>query len=590
MILTATINEVKRRILFDNPQAVVAVKGDYEVNGIAFAFPAIYEDDFDLSTAVKTVYYKATDGIIYNHVVTATDTDTGYPLWVFKDEINKGAFGDVEFALVCDKVEGGNIVKRWVSMITAFKVQRSIEIDEATQEDNEQTYSERLAYLMTQMANMQATVNGLASGAPTPESLVANMQEGHIYVYTGTETGYTAGHLYYYVNGALTDGGQYGGTTVDTTLTVSGAAADAKVVGDEIAEIKEDLSAVSEKSMLAETLQSELFELGMINESGQSTNNQKRIRTKNYIDVSSGKYNAIGYEILSGRRVYIFFYNSAKQLIKGTFWLLNDGITFFPSGTYYIRYMVASVGDSPALTPTSNYNDVTIYFGVPAVTEFNHIVDKTKWLAFGDSITYGVYSTGINANTNNRIGWANMLAGSLGYDITNMGSRGMGYMVTGQDPDNSSGSRVSFSTLVDRAISGGGDYNLVTIMLGTNDFNTANITLASVQASLSTELEKLVNAYPNARVIVITPLNMCNVGDATTKYALNQASANDWTLAELAVAIKTTCGGYGIECINVSDGFLFNTLNIASMLPDKIHPSYNAHKLIAKSMSHYLIM
>ena len=89
MILTATINEVKRRILFDNPQAVVAVKGDYEVNGIAFAFPAIYEDDFDLSTAVKTVYYKATDGIIYNHVVTATDTDTGYPLWVFKDEINK---------------------------------------------------------------------------------------------------------------------------------------------------------------------------------------------------------------------------------------------------------------------------------------------------------------------------------------------------------------------------------------------------------------------------------------------------------------------------------------------------------------------
>lgn len=244
MILTATINEVKRRILFDNPQAVVAVKGDYEVNGIAFAFPAIYEDDFDLSTAVKTVYYKATDGIIYNHVVTATDTDTGYPLWVFKDEINKGAFGDVEFALVCDKVEGGNIVKRWVSMITAFKVQRSIEIDEATQEDNEQTYSERLAYLMTQMANMQATVNGLASGAPTPESLVANMQEGHIYVYTGTETGYTAGHLYYYVNGALTDGGQYGGTTVDTTLTVSGAAADAKVVGDEIAEIKEDLSAL----------------------------------------------------------------------------------------------------------------------------------------------------------------------------------------------------------------------------------------------------------------------------------------------------------------------------------------------------------
>ena len=243
MILTATINEVKRRITFDNPQVVVAVKGDYEVNGVAFAFPAIYEDDFDLSTAVKTVYYKATDGNIYNHIVAETDTDTGYPLWVFKDEINKGAYGDVEFALVCDKVENGAIVKRWVSMITAFRVQKSIEIDEAAQEDNEQTYSERLAYLMTQMANMQATVSGLASGAPTPVSLASAMTDtSKLYVYTGSESGYTAGHWYYYNGSAWTDGGLYGGISVDATLTVSGAAADAKVTGDEIAEIKEDLN------------------------------------------------------------------------------------------------------------------------------------------------------------------------------------------------------------------------------------------------------------------------------------------------------------------------------------------------------------
>lgn len=80
-------------------------------------------------------------------------------------------------------------------------------------------------------------------GTPIPESLVANMTEGHAYIYTGTEPGYTAGHVYYYVDGALTDGGQYGGTTVDATLTQSGQAADAKVTGDKIAEIKEDLSA-----------------------------------------------------------------------------------------------------------------------------------------------------------------------------------------------------------------------------------------------------------------------------------------------------------------------------------------------------------
>ena len=245
MILTATINEVTRKITFDNPHAVVAVVGDYEVNGVAFAFPSIYEDDFNLSEAVKTVYYEATDGNIYNHIVTETDTDTGYPLWVFKDEINKGEYGDVSFALVCDKVENGTIVKRWVSLITAFRVQRSIPIDEAAQEDNEQTYSERLAYLMTQMANMQATVSGLASGAPTAVSLASGMTDtSRLYVYTGSESGYTAGHWYYYNGSAWADGGQYGGASVDTTLTVSGAAADAKVTGDKIAEIKEDLSAL----------------------------------------------------------------------------------------------------------------------------------------------------------------------------------------------------------------------------------------------------------------------------------------------------------------------------------------------------------
>ena len=248
MILTASINEVTRKITFDNPHAVVAVVGDYEVNGVAFAFPSIYEDDFNLSEAVKTVYYEATDGNIYNHIVTDTDTDTGYPLWVFTDEINKGEYGDVDFALVCDKVENGTIVKRWVSLITVFRVQRSIPIDEAAQEDNEQTYSERLAYLMTQMANMQATVNGLASGAPTPVSLASAMTDtSKLYVYTGSESGYTAGHWYYYNGSAWADGGDYGNSSeviaARTNAETGTTYTDLQTRLDtEYSEIKEDLS------------------------------------------------------------------------------------------------------------------------------------------------------------------------------------------------------------------------------------------------------------------------------------------------------------------------------------------------------------
>jgi hypothetical protein len=81
-------------------------------------------------------------------------------------------------------------------------------------------------------------------GGPIPKSLASEMVVGGVYLYTGTEPGYTAGHVYYYVNGTLTDGGVYGGTAVDATLSQPGQAADAKKTGDEISQIKEDLSAV----------------------------------------------------------------------------------------------------------------------------------------------------------------------------------------------------------------------------------------------------------------------------------------------------------------------------------------------------------
>lgn len=57
-----------------------------------------------------------------------------------------------------------------------------------------------------------------------------------IYVYTGSETGYTFGHWYYHNGTAWTDGGVYNAMAFNTdpTLTVPGEAADAKVTGEKI--------------------------------------------------------------------------------------------------------------------------------------------------------------------------------------------------------------------------------------------------------------------------------------------------------------------------------------------------------------------
>lgn len=77
----------------------------------------------------------------------------------------------------------------------------------------------------------------------TAATAAAMTDQRRVYVYTGSETGYTAGHWYYYDGSDWTDGGVYNGSAVNTdmTLTQVGIPADAKAVGDELSQIKEGL-------------------------------------------------------------------------------------------------------------------------------------------------------------------------------------------------------------------------------------------------------------------------------------------------------------------------------------------------------------
>ena len=71
-------------------------------------------------------------------------------------------------------------------------------------------------------------------GYPFTAATAADMTDTtKIYVYTGSETGYTNGDWYYYNGSAWVSGGVYNATAFDTdpTLTISGAAADAKPTG-----------------------------------------------------------------------------------------------------------------------------------------------------------------------------------------------------------------------------------------------------------------------------------------------------------------------------------------------------------------------
>ena len=88
-----------------------------------------------------------------------------------------------------------------------------------------------------------------AYGSPLVASTVAGMiDQSRVYVYTGSETGYTAGNWYYWNGSAWTSGGVYNAVAVstDTTLSIAGKAADSKATGDAIDALKDDLSELSE--------------------------------------------------------------------------------------------------------------------------------------------------------------------------------------------------------------------------------------------------------------------------------------------------------------------------------------------------------
>ena len=84
-----------------------------------------------------------------------------------------------------------------------------------------------------------------AVGSPLVASTVAEMTDTtHIYVYTGSETGYTAGNWYYYDGDSWESGGVYNSVAVqtDTTLSQTGQAADAKATGDALVAIQSQIN------------------------------------------------------------------------------------------------------------------------------------------------------------------------------------------------------------------------------------------------------------------------------------------------------------------------------------------------------------
>ena len=470
-------------------------------------------------------------------------------------------------------------------------------------------------------------------------------------------------------------------------------------------DIEEKINSLLNKEQIFSTFSATDFEQGRIMESGNNATNSVRIRSTGFFPIKGSS--EFEYIIKPNYRIYLVFFkeNLYGTNIKFSGWLTGSGVYSVPSGTNYYRIQIASIDDSSELTP-KDCSVVKIKNTYPLMSEFNDIVEKTKWLAIGDSITAGVHSylvsesltnlatlgtylegqyvksgdgtlaqgsnyfsyanvpvqegvvynvpycrnyafydaeggvikadntiedDGFTASTlmdvyltapigatsftasyrvseisyefvtimNRQIeaqsafgeGWVSCLAKSLGYDLTLMGCRGMGYTnsITGWDPDyNSSDHRISLDTLLSRIEVMEEHFNLITLAFGINDYATSSATLETILTGLGDAVERLMRKYPAARLVVITPFNSSRKGDATSNFAYNTAHGGK-TLKEVAEAIQDYCKEQGIECIYATNGFLLNNFNITTLLPDNTHPSQEGHRLIAKNMARFLL-
>lgn len=323
-------------------------------------------------------------------------------------------------------VQDGSITEPKLASALATKINNkantSALADEATTRANADTT------LSNQITALQGTV-----GSPLVASTVVDMTDTtKVYVYVGSETGYTSGNWYYYNGTAWVSGGIYNAVAVetDTTLSVSGMAADAKATGDQITDLNENLNSIDEALGKHEHSTNYLNPNEIISDTQINANGLEETYTgrnsSGWIPAKKGDtiyfsgINADGalISVTGISMLRLAWYNSSKTFIGATTWANSYTIT--ADNVAYIRFTyvnsttIASTRRLAIMfTMPTNVVDV-----MPYIEEGYEIVDSTARNmirqvipdnfvdAWGDSrIANGAGTTSVDEYLADKLGW-----------------------------------------------------------------------------------------------------------------------------------------------------------------------------------------
>lgn len=249
MNINCIVDIASREVSFQENYKIAAY--DHNVDVIHFSVEPI--EDFSLDTSSIKIAAQGPNKARHDYAVDPStvqiEEETGYitfdwpiPAGVTEmplDTFKYGDTGQLIFAVCAEIISGSTVSKAWHSDDGIITVVAHLEPEAGGGEDPEEvaTNAQKIAQLQTNVAVMDTQIGALANGSPTPVATVAEMtDESAVYLYTGSETGYTAGNWYYYDGSAWTSGGTYGGAVTSTTFNQHGVPADDFAVGEALAD------------------------------------------------------------------------------------------------------------------------------------------------------------------------------------------------------------------------------------------------------------------------------------------------------------------------------------------------------------------
>lgn len=224
-------------------------------------------------------------------------------------------------------------------------------------------------------------------GAPYIATTVAGMTDKtRVYVYQGSESGYTSGNWYYWNGSAWTSGGTYNSAAVDTdkTLTQSDKPADSAIVGKEIGSLEERNidplnKAVfgSRKLLLATPIDIDEDWSGCMNEKGEIYAKDKSDRWHKTYRLCSEDTTIKVKDYAGGNIKHCIFLDRSNNVISTTVgaWTQKMLDVSVPSGA---KYVVVNATDSADMIVCYTHIFDTDYNVAEKMNDFNIRINSAE--------------------------------------------------------------------------------------------------------------------------------------------------------------------------------------------------------------------